>query len=656
MKPFHHSLPARFFGLPLAVLLMGLLLSTAFAQRPGDRQTVAGVHPSYVVTNVRPATGTTATAGTPWPNTGGALSFPIGAMDFMSDGRLVVTSWRDPYEVFIVSNGILGSDPTTATVTKFATGLVESLGLKVVNDSIYVLEKDQLTLLLDHDNDGRADEYRAISYDWTKSVNSKEYAMGLPFDGTWFYAAFGDPTTANATAVDPVPAGRQNGVLRFKKDGTTEVFAAGLRVPGAMSFAFGQPWVTEIQGGYRPSSVVYNPKAGRFYGRPINAPAVFQPANVPIPRADSFPYDSPTLTRSLATPFVLNLPFKNIGTSGAGPVGWQRSPAQLVEIKTGPFAGQMLVSESDNEGSGSGEMVRAFIEQTADGELQGAVFHFTRNAAFAGTTVSGFGRFACMSLVMGPDGNVYCGANGATAAGWSRATSVGLNRLSLSGAEVPFDILALRSTGPNTFEFQFTQPLAASLGTDVSANLVVQRWWDRMSDEYGCCRVGVENPATRSIKSVATMTGFTATVQADRAKVTVTFPAGQLAVNWQYYFRWTDVIRNGSDQTLYGTEAFYTLNAFGPATAPVSVAPRIPAPGAPFNLVVLPDGAVRLRFSLEAGKRYRVTAVGLDGRVTSVRRGQGTGEVLLAAGDLAKGIALLRIETPDRSFARVVSR
>ncbi|HAO99623.1 MAG TPA: hypothetical protein DCQ83_06220, partial [Fibrobacteres bacterium] len=84
-------------------LIPCVLISIASAQRAGDRQPVAGAHPSYTVTDIRPSSGTTAAAGTPWPATGGALAFPIGGMDFMSDGRLVVTSWRDPYEVFIVS-------------------------------------------------------------------------------------------------------------------------------------------------------------------------------------------------------------------------------------------------------------------------------------------------------------------------------------------------------------------------------------------------------------------------------------------------------------------------------------------------------------------------------------------------------------------------
>ncbi len=630
------------------------LISLGFSQtRAGSGAPIAGTHPSYTVTDIRPSTGTTVANGTPWPNTGGALAFPVGAMGFMSDGRLVVTSWRDPYEVFIISKDILGATPKSATVTKFATGLVEALGLEIVNDSIYVLEKDQVTLLLDNDKDGMADEYRAISYDWTKSVNSKEYAFGLPYDGTWFYAGFGDPTISNATAIDPAPAGRQNGVLRFKKDGTTEVFAAGVRVPSGFSHAFGTVWLSEIQGGYRPSSVVYNPKQGAFYGRPINPPAVYQPLTVPIPKVDSFPYDSPALTAAAAHPFVLNIPFKNTGVSGAGPIGYQRSTAQVVEIKTGPFAGQMLVAESDNGETGSGEMVRAFIEQTADGEYQGGVFHFISNKSFGGTTApSGFSRNACMAFIPGPDGNFYCAGNGATAAGWSRATSVGLDRISLSTAATPFDMVSVSTTGPNTFEFKFTQPLAASLGNDVSANLTVNKWWDRMSDEYGCCRVGVDAPATRAIKTVATVTGGTATVQTDRTRVIVTYPAGTLTAHWQYYFRWADAIKNESAQTLYGAEVFYTLNAFGPATAPVSIETAHPAEMGAFHVSSNYTG-LTVQTIFKDGKPFTANILDLRGKVITSHSGHGSEQFMFERNSLPVGTYVLMLQHEGKIYSRL---
>jgi len=215
-------------------------VSLAAAQRPGDRQNITAVNPAYSVEHIRPP----------------AMNWPVGGMDWMSDGRLVVASWKDPYEVYILGNAITGANPKSATLTKLATGLSEVLGLKVVNDSIYVLEKDQLTLLLDHDGDGQADEYRAIGYDWTKSINEKEYAVGMAFDGTYFYGIFGDPTIGSGTAIDPQPAGRQNGTIRIRKsDGLVEPFTGGMRVPGGIDMAFGNVWATETQGGYRVSHV-----------------------------------------------------------------------------------------------------------------------------------------------------------------------------------------------------------------------------------------------------------------------------------------------------------------------------------------------------------------------------------------------------------------
>jgi hypothetical protein len=216
---------------------------------------------------------------------------------------------------------------------------------------------------------------------------------------------------------------------------------------------------------------------------------------------------------------------------------------------------------------------------------------------------------------------------------------------------VPFDILAVRNMGPNTFEFEFTKPLLASLGTDVSANLVVNTWWDRLSETYGCCRRNAANA-----NGVTTVTGFTATVQANRAKVTVNFPTA-LSQYWIYYMRWTDTMLDEANGTLYGTEAWYTLNNFGPGTAPVTVTPdsRVEA-AAPFTLAKLAGGKVRLYFTLPEGAPYKVAVTGLDGRTTLTRRGRGPGEVLFGPTDFPGGVGILRIEAGNRTYARLVSR
>lgn len=594
--------------LPLA------LASLAQAQRAGDRQNVTGINPAYAIEHIRPA----------------AMNWPEGGMDWMSDGRLVVASWKDPYEVYILSNAITGSSPKTATVTKFATGLSEVLGLKVVNDSIYVLEKDQLTLLLDQDGDGKADEYRAIGYDWTKSVNEKEYAVGLAYDGTWFYGIFGDPTIGSGTAIDPQPAGRQNGTIRIRRsDGAVEAFTGGMRVPGGIDMAFGNVWATETQGGYRVSHALYIPKKSRFYGRPVNPPSLFQPAAASTPNANPSPYTSPDQMAGIATPFSVNIPFKNTTKAGAGPVGLMRSPGNPVGLATGPYAGQLLIPEVDKEPNG--EMVRVFVEQTSDGEWQGAAFHFTSNTVFEGTSA--------FNIKTGPDGNLYAGGNGSSGAGWGRVTNVGLDRMKLTGV-TPFDILAVRNLGPGSFEVQFTKPLAASLGASVTQHLTMQKWWDKISDDYGCCRAGFGNVSVTS-----------AAVQSDRSKVLVTVPS--LSLHWIYYLRWADAIKSEQGETLWGTEAWYTLNAFGPA-ASVSLRDERRRDGGegPYSLRRDPAG-LRVQVAFGKGVPYSARIADMRGRTLAAHSGRGTEEFVFPRGAMPQGMHVLEIRSGDRTYSKL---
>jgi cytochrome c len=601
--------PSALVVLPLA------LVSLSPAQRPGDRQNVTAINPAYSIEHIRPA----------------AMNFPEGGMDWMADGRLVVASWKDPYEIHIIGSAITGATPKTATVAKFATGLSEVLGLKVVNDSIYVLEKDQLTLLLDHDKDGKADEYRAIAYDWTKSLNEKEYAVGLAYDGTWFYGIFGDPTVGSGTAVDPQPAGRQNGTLRIRRsDGQLEVLTGGMRVPGGIDMAFGNVWATETQGGYRVSHALYVPKKGRFYGRPVNPPSMYQPAAASTPKANPAPYTSPDQMAGIATPFSVNIPFKNTTKAGAGPVGLMRSPGNPMGLTTGPYAGQMLIPEVDKEPNG--EVVRVFVEQTQDGEWQGAAFHFSTNTVFEGKSV--------FNLIPGPDGNLYAGGNGSSGAGWGRLTSVGLDRMKLTGV-TPFDILAVRNLGSGSFEVQFTKPLAASLGANVGQHLTMQKWWDKLSNDYGCCRAGFASVPVAS-----------ATVQTDRSKVLISVPG--LTVHWIYYMRWADAIKSEQDETLWGTEAWYTLNAFGPAT-PVSLKPGRHSAGAIGRPYALHRSAAGLRVQVFFGKGAPYTAriADMQGRTLATHSGHGAEEFSFPRSVLPQGVYILGIRSGNETYSTV---
>ena len=82
--------------------------------------------------------------------------------------------------MYILDN-VQGGDASKITTKKIAKGLAEPLGLKVVDDEIYVLQKQELTKLIDHDGDEIIDEYRTIANSWTTTANFHEFAFGLEY-------------------------------------------------------------------------------------------------------------------------------------------------------------------------------------------------------------------------------------------------------------------------------------------------------------------------------------------------------------------------------------------------------------------------------------------------------------------------------------------
>ncbi|MCB0635874.1 MAG: glycosyl hydrolase, partial [Lewinella sp.] len=88
---------------------------------PGDKAPVAGVHPSYTLTQARPD----------------GFAPKVGGMDFLPDGRLVISTWDAEGGVYIIE-GVETGDPSQMSYKKIAMGLAEPLGLKVVDGNIYV--------------------------------------------------------------------------------------------------------------------------------------------------------------------------------------------------------------------------------------------------------------------------------------------------------------------------------------------------------------------------------------------------------------------------------------------------------------------------------------------------------------------------------------
>jgi len=87
----------------------------------------------------------------------------VGGMGFLPDGGLMVSTRRG--QVWRV-DGVLADDPSTVRATLYAEGLWEGMGLATVGERVFVLQRTELSELLDTDGDGRCDQVRTLCDDW----------------------------------------------------------------------------------------------------------------------------------------------------------------------------------------------------------------------------------------------------------------------------------------------------------------------------------------------------------------------------------------------------------------------------------------------------------------------------------------------------------
>jgi hypothetical protein len=194
----------------------------------------------------------------PFPNPYHVSTF-LGGFDFLPDGRAAVCSFHG--DVWVVS----GIDSTLAKLTwkRFATGLFQPLGLKVVKGDIYVAGRDQITRLKDLNGDGEADLYENFNNDTVVTPNYHEFVLDLHTDSKGnFYYAKGAPWEPS------VSSPHQGTILKVSPDGKKmEVFASGLRAPNGMTVGPDDTvLVGDNQGHWMPSSKLNLVKPGSFMG------------------------------------------------------------------------------------------------------------------------------------------------------------------------------------------------------------------------------------------------------------------------------------------------------------------------------------------------------------------------------------------------------
>ena len=188
----------------------------------------------------------------------------LTGIDFMSDGQeAIISSWDGSvWRVRGIKKGT-GDGDATVTWQRMAAGLFQPLGVKVVDDQIFVTCRDQLVRLHDLNDDGEADWYESFNNDHQVTEHFHEFAMGLQTDkeGNFYYAK-------SARHALPALVPHHGTLLKVSKDGaTTEIVANGFRAANGVCInPDGTFIVTDQEGHWNPKNRINWVEPGGFYG------------------------------------------------------------------------------------------------------------------------------------------------------------------------------------------------------------------------------------------------------------------------------------------------------------------------------------------------------------------------------------------------------
>ncbi len=251
----------------------------------------------------------------------------FGGFDFFADStKAAICTWNG--DVWIVS-GI------TATLDelkwkRIATGMFQPLGVKIVNEDIYVCCRDQITVLRDLNGDGETDFYENFNNDHQVTEHFHEFAMDLQTDakGNFYYAK-----SARHAKDSLVP--HHGTLIRVAPDGrTSEIVCNGFRAANGVGIGpNGELSTSDQEGHWTPANRINLVKQGGFYGnmysyhrseRPTkyDPPVVWLPKNVDRSPAESLwvtsnqwgPLSGNLISTSYGTGQVFLIPYEKVGT------------------------------------------------------------------------------------------------------------------------------------------------------------------------------------------------------------------------------------------------------------------------------------------------------------------------------------------------------
>jgi hypothetical protein len=390
----------------------------------------------------------------PYQNPFQALFYVTG-VDFLPRGLVAISTAHGDVWLMHEKDGDL-------QWKRYASGLYQPLGLKVVDGKIIVIERGQLTRLHDNNNNGEADFYECLANDWHTGGGEHSFDTCLETDPDCNFYFF-------KTGDDHTPTG--GCLLKVSKDGSkTEIFATGLRHPiGLGMSADGKVSGADQEGNWMPVTRLDMYKKGGFYGdmRTHHRP---EPPKI---------YDEP----------LLWLP-KEADNSAGGQVWvpkdqWGALGGKMLHLSYGRCKAYAILPDGDRFQAGAVDLGLTFLSGSARAR-------FNPN-----------------------DGHLYVvGLDG-----WQTAAKKdgSLQRVRYTGKPFTFPIaFSVQGSGVN---LTFDQPLDAKSAADLS-KYKVGRCNYRWSAEYGSKNWSVLDPKKEGIDSV---TVTAATLSEDRKTLKLQF-------------------------------------------------------------------------------------------------------------------------------------
>jgi hypothetical protein len=408
----------------------------------------------YKIISVSTSQAQTASRAKTWKPAPDGLALEVSGIAVLDDHRIAVAIRKG--EVWILQ-GVYDDPPSDVTYHRFASALHEPLGLLYHNDSLYTVQRTELTQLRDSDGDDVADEYLTVAKGWGVTGHYHEYAYGPKLDGAgnlWLTLNIGlglKGDELKRTVHEPALNYRQGlwrgWGMKVLPNGDLIPVCAGMRSPSGLNAnAAGDMFYTDQQGNWVGTNTLHHMREGAFFHHAEALASMNQPGStiqgiktvpdgVPFPDAvQSFPHLKPP---------AVWFPYKKMGQSTTDIM------LDASQGKFGPFDGQLFIGEFTQAG-----VNRVFLEKI-DGEYQGACFPFR----------SGFAS-AVLRMAQGMDGSMFVGL---TNRGWSSlgTASYGLQRLVWTG-KVPFEIKEMRAK-PDGFELVFTKPVSKTSAKDLNS-------------------------------------------------------------------------------------------------------------------------------------------------------------------------------------------